>query len=349
MLIYNNMENQGDYSFLTPDEKKKLIVATVNHVDSLWLEWLKPLIPFPLTNQITGERIEIEPYDYELPIEWYHDDGENSDSVDTLSVMTAVLTMLEEIFNGKKLRKNELVGIARQTVDAINNLMKKDPREPDTERLKEKLLDEYIKNDDEQAYIVEQSIPLKITAYSQSDEKSKGFIFQEINSTVRDSNALEIRNQLITSLWDLPIEDFYDTSGLQEEDDWLDRDDIDGEVKFYGPNKSWKEEREGEIEQEKYPLPLSESERYFLGIVPHDLARNTYLIPHMHAWVPFDTNAHGAILSKMLLRKSLIAIYAENNPRKNKGSKKLQTQYGDHLEALLQEIESVKYRLQVGE
>ncbi len=197
--------------------------------------------------------------------------------------MTAVLTMLEEIFNGKKLRKNELVGIARQTVDAINNLMKKDPREPDTERLKEKLLDEYIKNDDEQAYIVEQSIPLKITAYSQSDEKSKGFIFQEINSTVRDSNALEIRNQLITSLWDLPIEDFYDTSGLQEEDDWLDRDDIDGEVKFYGPNKSWKEEREGEIEQEKYPLPLSESERYFLGIVPHDLARNTYLIPHMHA------------------------------------------------------------------
>ncbi len=38
MLIYNNMENQGDYSFLTPDEKKKLIVATVNHVDSLWLE-----------------------------------------------------------------------------------------------------------------------------------------------------------------------------------------------------------------------------------------------------------------------------------------------------------------------
>ncbi len=51
----------------------------------------------------------------------------------------------------------------------------------------------------------------------------------------------------------------------------------------------------------------------------------------------------------MLLRKSLIAIYAENNPRKNKGSKKLQTQYGDHLEALLQEIESVKYRLQVGE
>lgn len=341
MLIYNMEENEN-YWPLKPDERKKLIVATVNHVDSLWIEWLQPLIPFPLTNQITGERIEVEPYDYELPIEWYYDAGANSDSVDTLSVMTAVLAMFEEIFNNKKLKKNELVSIARQTVDAINDLMKKDPREPDTERLKEKLLDEYIKNDDEQAYIVEHGLPPKITSYSKSDEKSQGFIFDEIDDTVKNSSALEKRNQLIASVWILPIEDFYDEFGLEQEVDWLDRDDIDGEVKFYGPNNSWKKEQEWKIEKETHLLPLSESEEYFLELSPDYLAWNTHIIPHLHVWAPFDTNAHGEILSKMLLRKSLIAIYAENNPKK-------WTQHKYHLDALLQEIKSVKYRLQIGE
>ena len=51
----------------------------------------------------------------------------------------------------------------------------------------------------------------------------------------------------------------------------------------------------------------------------------------------------------MLSRKTLIAIYAENNPKKGKGNKKLQTPYSDHLESLRSEIESVKNRLQVGE
>jgi hypothetical protein len=350
MIILNifiyNMEIDCGSSFLTPDERKRLIVETVTHLDTFWLEWLQPLMAMSFQNNITGKVTEVDPCDYELFVEW----GEFPS--DTLSVRRAVLINLEEMFNWKHNQKTgakEVQEIAHQVVCAINEQIRSDPREPDTDRLKDSLLDQYIENDDKQTYIAEESIPLKIGTYFKSDEKSRWYVFGEIDNILWENDALEKRNQFIRSHWILPIEDWEDTSGFKQEEDWLDRDDIDGEVKFYGPNKSWQKEQEGQVYEEKRPLPLSTSENYFLDILPDYLIWNAYLLPQVYVWEPFDPNAHGEVLSKMLLRKTLIAIYAENNPKKGKGSKKLQTQYGDHLDALLQEIENIKYRLERGE
>lgn len=197
------MANNGNHSSLTIYEKNNLILETINYLDSVWAESLQPLIPLPFKSQLTGETVELEPYDYELKTEY----------PDTMSVMRAILINFEEIFSIGKLqtvRKNELQNIAGQVVAVINNQIKSDPREPDTERLKELLLDEYVSNDDKQAYICEESIPLKITTYLKSDEKYKEYVFGEIDAIIRESGALMRRNKLITSLWLLPIEDLYD-------------------------------------------------------------------------------------------------------------------------------------------
>lgn len=237
----------------------------------------------------------------EFPIESLGDDG-----VDTLSVRRAVT----EILGDEQAPERLIVRLSEWVVREINACMIQDPPEPATPKLKDELLGEYVDNEDVMGYHLDDGLPLKIEAYfdpnNTHDIRHK---YAEIDAIVREIDRLDKRNNLIASLWSLPIDELHEDSGLQmEEEEWLDKIDADGEVRFFGPNYY---EEESEIEEE-YDLPMSVSEKFFKNKLPHYF--NDRLLPHAYIADISDTSTHIQIMRKIFMRKSLIYLYAQNNP-----------------------------------
>lgn len=319
-----------------PISEEEIVKSTVDYLASVWEEGLQPLIHLPLP----GEVNHVEPYDFEFPLESCLGDG-----IDTLSVRGAVIDTLGDI----QLAESRIIELSKRVVQQINRLVMQDPREPSTADLKDRLLHEYLENEDTVSYICEQSLPLKVDTYLHPDnEENRRFIHREIDDILQKADALLRRNNLISSLWSLKIDDMYDNSWFEiDEDEWLEKmDDGDGEIQFFGPNEAWKEEREWQTQEEEHDLPLSANEKFFLDVIPDYLRKNHTLLPRIHIGMIFDTETHWHILKKFLIRKSLIYIYAQNNSKRKKGNKKGQIKYEEHLEQLRDEIRSIQYQLE---
>lgn len=112
-----------------------------------------------------------------------------------------------------QLAESRIIELSKRVVQQINRLVMQDPREPSTAELKERLLHEYVDNEDTINYICEQSLPLKVDTYLHPDnEENRRFIHREIDDILQKADALLRRNNLISSLWSLKIDDMYDNS-----------------------------------------------------------------------------------------------------------------------------------------
>lgn len=166
----------------------------------MWEEGLQPLIQLPLPGEVT----HVEPYDFEFSIESCLGEG-----IDTLSVRGAVM----DILAGIELPESRIIDLSKRVVQEVNRRVMRNPSEPSTAELKERLLHEYLENEDTINYICEDSVPLKVETYLQpNNEKNRRFIHKEIDYKIQEADALLRRNNLIASLWSLNIDDLYDNS-----------------------------------------------------------------------------------------------------------------------------------------